>query len=129
MLKLSFTITLYWYSFIKSEFISTPVFLVTSPADVIWNGFSCGSVACDVPPYEPLETFELSNSSLCNSKLLNVIVSESTSVADIEPTVAPFELFSLIDERVWLLIVGCALSETLTDIGKVTIASLSCPAW
>ena len=63
-----------------------------------------------------------------NVKSLNVIVSESTSAADIEPTDAPFELFSLIDERDWLLIVGCALSATLILTGNVTNESASCPA-
>ena len=52
----------------------------------------------------------------------------TTSVADIEPTVAPFEEFSLIDESDWLLIVGCALSATLILTGSVTNASASCPA-
>ena len=49
VLYASLTVTKYWYSFIKSEFIYTPVLRVTCPAEFIWNGFSCGSVACDVP--------------------------------------------------------------------------------
>jgi len=52
----------------------------------------------------------------------------SLSAAEIEPTVSPFELFSFIDERVWLLIVGVKLSVTLTVIGNPTIESESCPA-
>ena len=96
----SLTCILYWYSFTKSEFINTPFLLVTTPLVLHWNGFSCGSVNCDVPPYEPLATLPLSNSNLWSAKLKNSIVSPSLSVADIVPTVAPFELFSFIDERV-----------------------------
>jgi hypothetical protein len=49
----------------------------------------------------------------------------SLSAAEIEPTVAPFELFSFIDERVWLLTVGVKLSVTLIVIGNPTIESES----
>ena len=71
----SLTWTVYWYSFIKSEFKKTPTFLVTTQLELIWNGLSCGSVNWEVPQYEPLDTFTLSNSNLYKVKLANVIVS------------------------------------------------------
>ena len=98
----SLILTVYWYSFIKSEFIYTPFFLVTAPVPLHWNASFVGSL-WDVPPYDALETFASSNSNLYNVKSLNVIVSPSLSVADIVATTAPFELFSLIDESVWLV--------------------------
>ena len=50
VLNESSTFTVYKYSSIKSEFKNTPFFLVTAPFDAIENGFSWGSVVCEVPP-------------------------------------------------------------------------------
>ena len=91
------------------------------------NGFSCGSVACDVPPYEPLATTEPSSISLCKLKDTNDIESLSLSVADILPADAPFDEFSFSPVTCWLLKVGAKLSVTFMVIGKKVLESESSP--
>ena len=111
-----------------SEFRYTPTFLVTFPLESIWKGFSCGSDACEVPLYDPVETGVPSNSTELRVKLLNVIESLSLSDAAIVPTTAPLALFSFILLSVWLFTIGTKLSVTFNVIVKEELASVSCPA-
>ena len=113
------------YEFTKSLFKYTPAFLVTAPAVDIWNASSCGSVACEVPPYDPVATGLPSNSRPAKVNEVKVKALPSASVAVIDPAAVPSDEFSLTPDIDWLFIVGVALSCTVIVIGNVTIESTS----
>ena len=85
--------------------------------ELIWNGFSVGSLKL-VPLYEPVAIGVPSKERPNKANLTIVVTSPSTSLTVTVPAEVPEEALSVTPVKVWLLIVGEALSATTITPSK-----------